>query len=123
LSRKLPEEIGGVRQGIVRRKRLLPVPDSMPGGDHGGETGYKTHSLPDIGLSGVVMELRVRDTQHRDAGLEHIHWTVLFRELLKTLQNELRHIPRLNNLPFEPLDLALLRQVSVQKQEGRFHKC
>ena len=109
LSGELPQEIGGVRQGIVGRKRLLPVPYPMPGRDHRRETGYEPDSLPDIGLPGFVIEFRVSDSQHRDACLEHIHWIGLLWKLLKTLQNESRHIPRLHNLPFEPFDFALLR--------------
>jgi hypothetical protein len=40
LPGELPEEIAGVRQPIVRRKRLLPVSYPMPRSDHSGETRY-----------------------------------------------------------------------------------
>ncbi len=87
-----PEEVGRVREGLIRRDHRLALANAVEEGDEHGDLRGEPVALAHIGLVGGVLFIRVVDAEQGDGGAQDLHRRGVLRDALQEVDDRSRHL-------------------------------
>jgi hypothetical protein len=114
LAGELPEEIAGVRQLRIGRQRNEPVAYAVPGRNHGSHARNDPHRFALVRRPRLDPELRVRHSEERHRGLQHIHGGGASRPALEALGDEAGQISGIPHLFTQRQQTSLVGQIPIE---------
>ena len=105
-----------MRQVGIVRQWILPVGNAPAIGDQGRHLGDETDRLAHVGRVRVIVQIRIKAAQHRNAGAQRIHRVHFLWQEPEHLEDGLRQLAFRDDRAAEGGQLPRVRQLVMKQQ-------